>query len=128
MEKEEEVEYEKFRENKFEENLIKPITFENLRKKNQYMKCLLTKINQQKLFEISNGGCFEKCVQVCAYTLRDLEDKKLRPKQKAIRTELLLHSHPSYRYSPISKKAATTEEQCAELIQHYQYAHQKNNR
>ncbi len=56
MEKEEEVEYEKFRENKFEENLIKPITFENLRKKNQYMKCLLTKINQQKLFEISGSS------------------------------------------------------------------------
>jgi hypothetical protein len=74
-----------------------------------------------------NGGCYEKCVQECAYLLRNLEDKKLRPSQKAIRNELLLHSHPSYRNSPISKKAATTEEQCNELIQHYLYAHQKIN-
>ncbi len=56
MEKEEEVQYEKFKETKFEDNFIKQITFENLRKKNQHIKCLLLKIKQQQLLEISGSS------------------------------------------------------------------------
>jgi len=45
MEKEEE--YEMIKEAKFEDNLIKQITFDNLRKKNNHIRHLLSKIQQQ---------------------------------------------------------------------------------
>ncbi len=47
MGKEDEEEYEIMRETQFEDNLIKQITFDNLRKKNNHIRLLLSKIQQQ---------------------------------------------------------------------------------
>ncbi len=46
MQKEEDVRYEKFEDTNLEDNEIKQVTFENLRKKIQHIKLLISKIKQ----------------------------------------------------------------------------------
>jgi hypothetical protein len=65
------------------------------------------------------------CTAECMYSIGALNDRKTRPTQISIRTELVLHGHPSTR--PIQdvgrKRQANTQEQCNELIDHYRFSH-----
>ena len=83
----------------------------------------MNKLNLNFFFckDSKKGGCYETCKNECLYNLRELENKKIRPKQKDIRSELVRHGHASYR--TVNNKAATTDDQCNELINHYRYAH-----